>query len=171
MDQPWFSREGHRFVMTAFKTSSSMGADTDYSRGELSGTLATSFGEHTIQGSLYGGTNFGTSLPAYDSFVLGGPFRLSAYAINQFSGQQAVYGSVRYFDQVKRLPSVIGSGAYAGAVLEAGRVNKLYDGSDTTGNLWSATAFLGADTLGPTWLGVGFAPGGYKSLFLLVGVP
>jgi len=171
MDQPWFSREGHRFVMTAFKTSSAMGADADYSRGELSGALATSLGEHTFQGSLYGGTNFGTSLPAYDSFVLGGPFRLSAYAINQFSGQQAAYGSVRYLNQVKRLPSVIGSGAYAGVALEAGRVNKLYDGRDTTGNLWSTTAFLGADTLGPTWLGVGFAPGGYRSLFLLVGVP
>jgi len=171
MDQPWFSREGHRFVMTAFRTSSAMGADTEYSRGELSWTLATSFGEHTFQGSLYGGTNFGTSLPAYDSFVLGGPFRLSAYAINQFSGQQAAFGSVRYLNQVKRLPSPLGTGVYAGAALEAGRVNKLYDGRDTTGNLWSTTAFLGADTLGPTWLGVSFSPGGYKSLFLLVGVP
>jgi len=171
MDQPWFSREGHRFVMTAFRTSSAMGADTEYSRGELSWTLATSFGEHTFQGSLYGGTNFGTSLPAYDSFVLGGPFRLSAYAINQFSGQQAAFGSVRYLNQVKRLPSPLGTGVYAGAALEAGRVNKLYDGRDTTGNLWSTTAFLGADTLGPTWLGVGFSPGGYRSLFLLVGVP
>jgi NTE family protein len=171
MDQPWFSREGHRFVVTGFRTSSAMGADTEYSRGELSWTLATSFGEHTIQGSLYGGTHFGTSLPAYDSFVLGGPFRLSAYAINQFSGQEAVFGSVRYLNQVKRLPSVLGSGVYAGAALEAGRVNKLYDGRDTTGNLWSASAFLGAEALGPTWVGVGFAPGGTRSLFLLVGVP
>lgn len=171
MDQPWFSREGHRVVMTAFKTSTAMGADTEYSRGELSWTQAVSFGEHTFQASLYGGTNFGTNLPAYDSFMLGGPFRLSAYAINQFSGQQAALGSIRYLNQVKRLPSPIGSGVYAGASLEAGRVNKLYDGRDTTDNLWSATAFLGADTLGPSWLGVGFAPGGYKSLFLLVGVP
>jgi len=171
MDQPWFSRDGHRFVLTAFKTSSAMGSDVEYSRGELAWTGALSSGEHTFQASAYGGTNFGTSLPAYDSFVLGGPFRLSAYAINQFSGQQAAFGSIRYLNQVKRLPSPLGSGIYAGASLEAGRVNKLYDGRDTTGNLWSTTAFLGADTLGPTWLGVGFAPGGYKSLFLLVGVP
>jgi NTE family protein len=171
MDQPWFSRDGHRVVVTAFKTSSAMGADEEYSRGELSWTGAWSLGEHTFQASAYGGTNFGTNLPAYDSFLLGGPFRLSAYAINQFSGQQAAYGSVRYLNQVKRLPSVLGSGVYAGAALEAGRVNKLYDGRDTTGNLWSATAFLGAEALGPTWFGTGFAPGGYRSLFLLVGVP
>jgi NTE family protein len=75
-------------------------------------------------------------------------------------------------NQVKRLPSPLGSGVYAGAALEAGRVDKLYDGRDTTGNLWSTTAFLGADTfLGPTWIGAGFAPGGTRSFFLLVGVP
>jgi NTE family protein len=61
---------------------------------------------------------------------------------------------------------------YAGADVELGRVNKLYNASDTTGNLWSAAVFLGADTfLGPTWIGAGFAPGGYKSVFLLVGGP
>jgi len=73
---------------------------------------------------------------------------------------------------VKRLPSPLGSGVYAGASLEAGRMNKLYDGRDTTNNLWSTSIFLGADTfLGPTWLGTAFAPGGVKSLFLLVNVP
>jgi NTE family protein len=149
-----------------------MGADIGYSRAELFGMEAWSFGEHTLQALVSGGTNFGTSLPAYDSFLLGGPFRLSAYAINQFSGQQAAFGSVRYFNQVKRLPSPLGSGVYAGATLEDGRVNKLYDGRDTTGNLWSTSIFIGADTfLGPAWLGAGFAPGGNRSLFLLIGVP
>jgi len=172
-DQPWFSRDGHRFVMTGYKTSPGMGADAEYSRGELFWMEALSFGEHTVQAVLYGGTNFGgTSLPPYDSFLLGGPFRLSAYAINQFSGQQAAFGSLRYFNQVKSLPSPLGSGLYAGATLEDGKINKLYDGRDTTGNLWSTSLFLGADTfLGPAWLGAGFAPGGNRSLFLLIGVP
>jgi NTE family protein len=172
MDQAWFSRDGHRVVMTGYRATSAMGADVQYSRGELAWNGAKSFGEHTFQGFLYGGTNFDTNLPAYDSFVLGGPFRLSAYAINQFAGQQAAFGSLRYLNQVKRLPSPLGSGVYAGASLEAGRVNKLYDGTDTTGNLWSTSAFIGAETfLGPAWVGAGFAPGGFRSLFLLVGVP
>jgi hypothetical protein len=51
-------------------------------------------------------------------------------------------------------------------------VNKLYDGRDTTGNLWSTSVFVGGQNfLVPLWLGAGFAPGGVKSLFLLVGVP
>jgi NTE family protein len=171
LDQVWFSRDGHRLVASAFKSYQTMGADASYSRAELSFFQALSFGEHTFQVGLYGGTNLDTNLPAYDTFTLGGPFKLSAYAINQFSGQQALFGSLRYLNQVKRLPSPLGSGVYAGASLEAGRVNKLEAGRDT-GNLESASIFLGADTfLGPAWIGAGFAPAGIRSLFLLVGVP
>ena len=172
LDQVWFSREGQRLTMSAFKAYQTMGADSSYSRADLSVLQALSFGEHTFQIGLYGGTNLDSNLPAYDSFVLGGPFRLSAYAINQFAGQQAMFASVRYLNQVKRLPSPLGSGVYAGASLEAGRVNKLDVGQSTTGNLESGSVFLGADTfLGPAWIGAGFAPGGIRSLFLLVGVP
>jgi NTE family protein len=149
-----------------------MGADDHYSRGELRVVRADSFGEHTFQVSVNAGSNFGSSLPAYDSFLLGGPFRLSGYAINQFSGQQDLFGSVRYMHQLTRLPSPLGSGAYAGFSVEGGRVDKLYDGRDTTGNLWSSSAFVGANTfLGPAWLGAGFAPGGNKAFFILIGVP
>ena len=172
LDQVWFSREGQRAVVSGFKAYQTMGADADYSRADLSYLQALSFGEHTFQLGLYGGTNLDTNLPAYDAFTLGGPFRLSAYAINQFAGQQAMFGSLRYFNQVKRLPSPLGTGVYAGASLEAGRVNKLDANRDTTGNLESASLFVGADTfLGPAWIGAGFAPGGIRSLFLLVGVP
>jgi len=168
LDQPWFARKGDRLVMSGFRTSSSMGADQQYSRGELSFMHAESFGEHIFQANVYGGTNFGSSLPAYDSFLLGGPFRLSGYAINQLSGQQAAFASLRYFQQITR---IIDYGAYAGVSLEGGRVNQLYDGRATTGNLWSSSAFIGAHTLiGPAWLGVGFGSGGNKALYLLIGV-
>jgi NTE family protein len=172
LDQVWFSREGQRVVANGFKAYQTMGADAGYARADLSYFQALSFGEHTFQAGLFGGTNLDTNLPGYDSFTLGGPFRLSAYAINQFSGQQAMFGTLRYLNQVKRLPSPIGSGVYAGASLEAGRVNKLDVGPSSTGNLESASIFLGADTfLGPAWVGAGFAPGGIRSVFLLVGVP
>jgi len=168
----WFPRDGNLFALNGFKSSTAMGADSAYSRGELSFVQTLTDGDHTFQAIAYGGTNFGTNLPAYDSFVLGGPFVLSAYAIGQFSGQQAAFGSLRYLDQVKRLPSPLGSGVYAGASLEVGRVNKLDSGTNTTRTLESASIYLGAATfLGPAWIGAGFAPGGIKSLFLLVGVP
>jgi len=168
LDQPFFARRGDRLVMSAFRSSSTMGADQPYSRGELSFLHAESFGKHIFQASAYGGTDFGSSLPAYDSFLLGGPFRLSGYSINQFSGQQAAFASLRYFQQIGRL---IDYGAYAGVSLEGGRVNQLYDGRETTGSLWSSSAFIGAHTLvGPAWLGVGFGSGGNRTLYLVIGV-
>lgn len=168
LDQPWFAREGNRLVLSGFKSSSTMGADQQYARGELSFLHAASVREHTVQASIQAGTDFGTSLPAYDSFLLGGPFRLSGYAINQFSGQQAAFASLRYLQRIGR---VIDYGAYAGVTLEGGRVNQLYDGRETTGNLWSSSAFIGAQTLvGPAWLGVGLGSDGNKTLYLLIGV-
>ena len=168
LDQPWFARHGERLVLSGFRSSSTMGADQQYSRGELSFMHAESFGKHIFQASVYGGTDFGTSLPAYDSFLLGGPFRLSGYAINQFSGQEAAFASLRYLQQIAR---IIDYGAYAGVSLEGGRVNQLYDGRASTGNLWSASAFIGAQSLvGPAWLGVGFGSGGNRTLYLLIGV-
>jgi len=52
MDQAWF-RDGHRFVMTGYRATSAMGADVQYSRGELAWNEAASFGGHTFQGFLY----------------------------------------------------------------------------------------------------------------------
>jgi len=171
LDQAWFPREGQRLVASGFRTSSSMAADSSYSRGEFSFVQALSRGEHTFQAGVYGGSNFGTSLPAYDAFVLGGPFRLSGYAINQFAGQQAAFGTLRYLNRMARAP-IEGVGAYVGGSLEVGRLNRLDDGRDTTGTLESASIFLGANTLiGPIWLGAGFAPGGRQTLFLFLGLP
>jgi NTE family protein len=170
-DQMWFPRDGYRVVATGFRSTEALGADSEYSRGELSFLGARSWGEHTLHAGVYGGSNLGTTLPAYDSFVLGGPFRLSAYAINQFSGEQAAFGTLRYVYRLKRAP-LEGYGLYVGGSLEVGRVNKLEDGRDTTGNLESASAFIGANTpFGPLWLGAGYAPDGTKSLFLLMGLP
>jgi len=170
LDQVWFPREGQRLVVSGFRSSTAMAADSSYSRGEVSFLQALSWGEHTFQAGVYGGTNFDTSLPAYEDFVLGGPFRLSAYSINQFSGQQAAFGTVRYLRRLLRAP-IEGVGGYFGASLEVGRVNKLDDGRDTTGKLQSASVFVGANTLlGPVWLGGGFASG-RQTLFLLLGLP
>jgi NTE family protein len=175
LDAPWFPREGHRFAVAGYSSLKEMGADRAFTRGELSYTRAWTWREDTVEATLYGGSGFGTKVPAYDSFVLGGPFRLSGYAINQFSGQEVGFAQGRYLHRLQELPNPVGSGVYAGASLELGRMNRTYvpqNGSTTTGNLWSTSVFLGADTaLGPAWVGFGFAPGGNRSFFMMLGVP
>jgi len=171
-DTPWFPRAGHRTIVSAYAGLSGLGADQDYERLEALWSGAFSVGRHTFHAAAYGGTDLGSNLPAYDAFILGGAFRLSGYQINQFAGRNAALGSFRYYNQVQRLPSILGSGIYVGASAEVGRVGELYDGRASTGTLWSGSLFLGAETfLGPAFLGFGFAGAGNNTLYLLLGAP
>jgi NTE family protein len=177
LDTAWFSRSGHRLVVNAFAGLGALGADEDYQKIEAAWTSAHSFGPHTVSLNVAGGTNLGSNLPAYDSFILGGPFRLSGYRIGQFSGQKMAYGRVSYYNQVLRLPSLLGSGVYVGATAEAGRMDGLYaPPGGSTGTLWSGSVFVGADTfLGPAYFGYGYGWGGSTSssgtIYLLLGAP
>jgi NTE family protein len=164
-------------VVDAFAGMSALGADDDYQKLQGLWTSAHSFGPHTLQVNAAGGSDLGSDLPPYDAFVLGGPFRLSGYRIGQFAGQNMAFGSLVYYNQVLRLPSLLGSGVYAGASAEVGRVTGLNTVSGaSTGTLWSGSVFVGAETfLGPAYFGYGYGWGGNVSssgtLYLLVGSP
>ena len=125
-----------------------------------------------IDVSVSGGTALGSDMPAYESFTLGGPLRLSGYRINEFSGRDYAFGRLMYYRRIFSLPDILGSGLYVGGSAEVGRINDRFDGSPSPGTLWSGSAFLGADTfLGPAYVGVGYGGAGNWSLYLLLGAP
>ena len=41
-----------------------------------------------VQLGVAGGTDLGSDMPAYESFTLGGPLRLSGLPLNQFAGRE-----------------------------------------------------------------------------------
>jgi NTE family protein len=173
LDTAYFARSGESLRINAFEALTALGADAGYRRLDAIWSGAYSFGPHTINATLAGGTDFGSGLPPYDAFLLGGPFKLSGYRINQFAGDTAAFAMLRYYNQILRLPSLLGSGIYVGLSAEAGRMNGLYtQGGASTGNLYSGSVYLGAETfLGPAYLGVGFAGGGNTAAYFLLGVP
>jgi NTE family protein len=177
LDTPFFARSGHRLLAGAFAGMSALGADDDYQKLDASWTGAHSFGPHTVAATVSGGTDLGSGLPAYDSFSLGGPFRLSGYRIGQFSGKNMAYGRLSYYNQVLRLPSLLGSGVYLGATAEVGRMGGVYtQGGASTGTLWSGSIYVGAETfLGPAYLGYGYGWGGNVgdsgTFYMLLGSP
>jgi NTE family protein len=173
LDTPFFPRSGHRLLANAFSGVTALGADDDYQKLDASWTAAQSFGPHTVTATVAGGTDLGSGLPSYDSFVLGGPFRLSGYRIGQFSGTNMAYGRLSYYNQVLRLPSLLGSGVYLGASGEVGRMGGVYtQGGASTGTLWSGSIYVGAETfLGPAYFGFASGGGGNNTFYLLVGVP
>ena len=172
LDAPWFPRDGYNVVVNYYSATKALGSALDYQRLEARGQYAASWGPHTVNLAAAGGTAFGSNMPAYETFALGGPLRLSGFRLNQFSGREYVFGRVMYYNRVLPLPEILGSGVFAGASAEVGSIRGRADGLSSPGTLWSGSLFLGANTAaGPGYLGVGFGNGGAFSLYLLLGAP
>jgi NTE family protein len=172
MDHAFWPRDGIAATGSAYAALDSFGSTQSYQRLEGSFRWARSWGEHTVQLALAGGTDLGSDMPAYESLTLGGPLRLSGYRINQFAGRQMAFGRLMYYKRIFPLPDLLGSGVYAGASAEVGRVSDRFDNLPTPGTLWSGSLFLGADTFaGPAFLGVGAGGSGNWSLYMLLGAP
>ena len=70
------------------------------------------------------------------------------------------------------MPDILGSGFYVGGSAEVGWMSGRFDGSPSTGALWSGSLFVGADTFaGPAFLGIGVGQSGNWGLYLLLGAP
>jgi NTE family protein len=170
-DQAWFPREGYGATGSAYRATTGLGSDLTYSRVELSGRAATSWGPHTFNLAAAGGTALDSDMPVYESFTLGGPLRLSAYRLDQFAGRQYAFGRLLYYNRTIALPELLGSGVFVGASAEIARITDRAGGLPAGGTLWSASTFLAAVTfLGPGYLGVGVGPGRW-SVYLLLGAP
>jgi NTE family protein len=150
-----------------------LGADYVYNKFSVSTTGARSFGELTVSGSLEASGPFGGNrLPFFDLNWLGGFTRLSGMPTNKLFGQYLALGRVGTYYRISKLPSLVGSGVYLGATVEAGNV--WYDAKDfeRVGLVWAGSLFGVADTiLGPLYLGWGLAEQGNNSFFLSLGLP
>ena len=150
----------------------SFGSAQNYQRLEGKARAIESWGPNVFNVAVSGGTALGSDMPAYESFTLGGPLRLSGYRINEFSGREYAFGRLMYYHRILSLPDILGSGVYIGASAEVGHTANRFDTSASPGTLWSGSGFLAADTfLGPAYVGLGFGGSGNWSLYLLLGAP
>jgi NTE family protein len=171
-DHPYFPREGAGGLLTLGVTSKALGADKAYQRLYVAASGAHSWGAHTLNGMVAGGTDFNSGLPAYDTFSLGGPLRLSGYKIDQFAGRHMAFGRLMYYNRALKLPDLFGSGLYAGASAEVGRTTGSFIPGANENTLWSSSVFLAADTfLGPAYFGFGFGAQHHYALYLMIGAP
>ena len=172
LDHAFFARKGYHASASLYGAERDMGSDRTYQRAELQLNGVKTWGAHTLNVAVNGGTNLKSNLPAYDAFTLGGPLRGSGYRINEFSGSQFTFGRAIYYNRTLPLPDLLGSGVYLGASAEAGKMMGRFDGQPDRGTLVSGSLFLGADTfLGPAYFGLGAGEGGRWSLYLLLGAP
>jgi NTE family protein len=171
-DHAWFPQAGYGARINYYGATNALGSAVDYQKLTANATYVASWGENTLNFNVAGGTDFGTDMPAYESFALGGPLRLSGFRINQFSGRDFAFARAMYYRRVFALPDILGAGVFAGASGEVGTIRDRVDGFPTPGTLWSASLFLGAQTAaGPGYLGVGLGNAGAFSVYLLLGAP
>jgi NTE family protein len=171
-DSAFYPTHGFAILGSAYAAMESFGSALDYQRLEGVVRGAESWGPHTLGYYVSGGTDLGSGMPAYESFTLGGPMRLSGYRVNQFAGRKFGFGRLMYYNRVLPLPDLLGSGVFAGATAEVGWIGDRFDGLPSPGTLWSGSVFLGADTfVGPAYLGVGLGTAGNWSMYMLLGAP
>ncbi len=172
LDHPWYPRAGYSAGGSFYAATTALGSALNYQRLEGRGSMSRSWGPHTLSLHAAGGSDLGSGMPAYESFVLGGPLRLSGFRLNQFAGREYAFGRAMYYNRVFALPDLLGSGVYVGGSAEVGMMRDRFDNLPLPGTLYSGSVFVGADTFaGPLYLGAGVGNAGAFSVYLLLGAP
>jgi NTE family protein len=164
-----FPRKGYGASLNIYDSNTALGAQDNYTKWDIDGTTAHTFGNHTFTFSLKAGGRIGSnSLPYYDQFQWGGFLQQSGYKTGQLYGENLSFGKAVYYHRIMK--GTLLEGAYGGFSLEAGRVgNPLVPGSPE-GLLKSGSLFVAADSpLGPAYLGYGRATDGNDSFYFYLG--
>lgn len=172
LDNVRFPHRGGLVRMDVLKSSDDLGADDSYSRLALEGRQALSYGANTLLLVGRAGTSLDTATPFHEQFRLGGLFNLSALPPGVIDTRNQLYLRSQYYRQIRQLPSLLGRGVYAGALLEAGWGwdNGSFDVPAATDLPWSAGIFLAADTfIGPFYLLGAAGQDGEAAIYMALG--
>ena len=171
-DNAFFPSSGYAVLVNGYSAMTGLGSAQSYNRLEGNVRGALSHGPHILSARVAAGTDFNSDMPAYESFSLGGPQRMSAFRINELSGRRYTYGNLSYYNRTIPLPDLLGSGVYVGGAVEVARMTDRSDGLPSLGTVWSGSAFLGANTfLGPAYFGVAVGTSGRWAVYMLLGAP
>ncbi|HEX6827693.1 MAG TPA: patatin-like phospholipase family protein [Burkholderiales bacterium] len=169
-DRPFFTEKGANALVQAYSSQTGLGADESYTLMSGAWNNFFSWNRNVVQLNLSGGTGFGTDVPVYDGFSLGGLFRFSGYQLGQLQGDEYAFGAVNFRRRVWDLDETLGTAVYAGISLEAGNVYQRNFEATPPGVLLGGALYLGANTkLGPVYVGYGYSEGGHSAFYLYIG--
>ncbi|HEX7373693.1 MAG TPA: hypothetical protein VF277_01875, partial [Steroidobacteraceae bacterium] len=118
-----------------------------------------------------GGTSFGTELPIYDDFVLGGPVSLPGLSTGQLRGDSYWAGTAAYLHKIGDISALYGQALYLGMSFSAADMSERID-KIRAEPIYSAAVLLGARTpLGPMTLSLAATTTDDWQLVLGIGRP
>ena len=171
-DEPYFPRRGLKVDVTHFDAVRGGDRLAEYSRTEARVGAAWSVGRWALLGGLEGGTALKGTLPLADAFTLGGPRRLSGFAVDQMRGAEYAFARVEAQYRLDFANPFYGLALIGGVLAEVGRMNKPLTETSLSGWQRSFGAYLAADTfLGPIYLGIAEADNGKGRFYLFIGTP
>ncbi|WP_414440051.1 patatin-like phospholipase family protein [Burkholderia sp. 22PA0106] len=170
LDDPMLPRKGYYVELRADR---SLVASDQARYTEIFGKamIAQQFGRHSFSASVEGGNNFGTPSPVnLLTFTLGGFQHLSAYAVDQLSGNALAYGQVTYMNRLMTFNASPIKAFYVGASAEIGNVWANEDGG-RSGSMKQSYSLFGSfvTSFGPIYVGIALAPGGLRNLYFQLG--
>jgi len=128
------------------------------------------FNRNTFFFSLYGGTSFGSSVPVYDQFLLGGFRSLGGYREEELRGKHYATSRVGYLFRLPVPQTILWNRIFIGGWAEAGNMWIFERDVGWDNLLYSGTFAVGFDTkLGPVFLAYGQSGEEHKQFYVSVG--
>jgi NTE family protein len=144
----------------------SLGATDSYDRFQAGFLGVQTIDRWTGLARVIGGDSFGTNIPFYDEFQLGGLFRLSGRPNGQLRGDTFALASFLLYYRLTATGGAILKNVSLGVSIETGNVWPNHD--SVHGLLTAGSVFLVADTIvGPLFVGYGHS-GGNSSAYLFL---
>jgi NTE family protein len=171
LDNVNFPRMGWSGGLNVYDSTSTLGADNNYTKWGAEGNAVYSYGNHTFNLAAKTGGRIGSNpLPYYDQFQWGGFLQQSGYRTGQLYGETLSFGRLMYYHRIMR--GSLLEGAYGGFSLEGGKVGDPLVPGSPDGLLKSASVFVSVDSpVGPVYFGYGHAQDGNSSYYFYLGRP
>lgn len=169
LDDIDFPQSGYLAQLAVSQSLADLGGQTNYT--ELSGQFTKPFliGSSNI---VYRGEFSYTdgTRPAGRSFTLGGFLDLSGYTQNSLAASQYVINRLMFLEELDSGSALLGYKLFGGASIELTSLQSDLAAARDRSGITSGSVFLGANTpVLPIYLGIGFAEGGNRSVYLNVG--
>jgi NTE family protein len=171
IDNPRFPGKGFAAVVDAKLANEFLGGDVAFQKLRVAVSPAFTRGRNSVVLTARAGTSFGTGLPAYERFELGGFLSLSGLQRRQITGDYLGFGALVYHRLISQPRGLAPVGGFRlGGSLETGNAWRTTDEIATDNLRFSASVFLGFDTLvGPIYTAYGLADGGSGSWYFFLG--
>jgi NTE family protein len=170
LDDANFPTQGQLGLADLRLSRQALGAERSFDRLALHWDGFRSWGETTTFVGAAGGTAFGSELPTYADFLLGGLGSLSGLQLDQLRGNVFARARAGAYHPLMDEIDLLGTRVYGGVWFEAGNAWRTSSDARVDDLLYTVTLALGLKSiLGPVYLAYGRTDRGDDAVYFTIG--